>query len=231
MPWYCANSAWASRPGSVPARSTPAAAASWHAFARWRSILPSTPASYFHLLRWQALSGRQKPLVVFTPKSLLRLKAAVSKTAEFTSGTLAPVLGDHEATDQAAVRRVLLCTGKVYYDLYEAREAAGIDDVYLLRIEQLYPFPAKALVTELSRFPKAEIFWAQEEPHNMGALLFMTYRLKRNIQALGGTIQLFAVSRDESPAPSPGSHTVFNKTHKRLLEEAFGDFTNITTVD
>ena len=151
--------------------------------------MPSTPASYFHLLRWQALSGRVKPLIVFTPKSMLRLKTATSAAADFTSGSFRPVLGDPALgttgfdgqaprgsgpLDATAVRRVLLCTGKFYYDLAERRRAAGLGNVAIVRVERLYPLPAAEIAAELSRYPAdAEIVWVQEEPANMGGWPYM----------------------------------------------------------
>ena len=149
----------------------------------WQVANCTTPANYFHILRRQLHRKFRKPLILMTPKSLLRHKRVVSDLAEMGPGTtFHRVLWDDAQSRQgekiklkpdSEIRRVVLCSGKVYYDLYEAREAAGIDDVYLMRVEQLYPFPAKALVSELSRFPKAEIVWAQEEPRNMGAWSFV----------------------------------------------------------
>jgi 2-oxoglutarate dehydrogenase E1 component len=163
--------------------------------------LPSTPASYFHLLRWQALSDRVKPLVVFTPKSLLRLKAAVSKTTEFTSGSFAPVLADEQSTAPAGIRRIVLCAGKVYYDLAEHRRTAGATDTALVRVERLYPLPAAEIAAELARYPAtAEVVWVQEEPANMGAWPFMALHLP---QVVGRPIGM--VSRPASSAPASGS--------------------------
>jgi 2-oxoglutarate dehydrogenase E1 component len=143
----------------------------------------TTPANYFHILRRQLKRDFRKPLILMTPKSLLRHKRAVSTLDEMASGsTFHRLLWDDaqlragERIKLAAdddIRRVILCAGKVYYDLYEEREKRGIDDIYLLRIEQLYPFPTKALVQELSRFKHAEIVWCQEEPRNMGAWFFV----------------------------------------------------------
>ena len=136
--------------------------------------LPSSPASYFHLLRWQALSDRAKPLIVFTPKSLLRLKAAVSKTAEFTSGSFAPVIPDPHSSDgtpgdTGAIRRVVLCSGKIYYDLAKRRSEIGATDTALIRVERLYPLPAAEIAAELGRYPaEAEVVWVQEEPAQHG---------------------------------------------------------------
>ncbi|HMC70908.1 MAG TPA: thiamine pyrophosphate-dependent enzyme, partial [Mycobacteriales bacterium] len=136
----------------------------------WSVAIPSTPGNYFHLLRRQVLSGRCKPLVVFTPKSMLRLRAATSGPDEFTTGTFQPVMADPRSPDTSAVRRVVLCTGKVFYDLDKAREAAGAKDVAILRVEQLYPLPADELQEALSVYDGADdIVWVQEEPANQGA--------------------------------------------------------------
>ena len=146
----------------------------------WQVANCTTPANYFHILRRQLHRKFRKPLVLMTPKSLLRHKRVVSELAEMGPGTtFHRVLWDDAQSRPGEkiklkpddeIRRVVLCSGKVYYDLYEAREAAGIDDVYLMRVEQLYPFPARALIAELSRFPQAEIVWAQEEPQEHGRL-------------------------------------------------------------
>jgi 2-oxoglutarate dehydrogenase E1 component len=168
--------------------------------------LPSTPASYFHLLRLQALSDRVKPLVVFTPKSLLRLKAAVSKTAEFTSGSFAPVIADAQSADavqadDGAIRRVVLCAGKVYYDLAGRRSKVGAMDTALIRLERLYPLPAAEIAAELARYPAtAEVIWVQEEPANMGAWPFIALNLP---QLIGKPIR--PVTRPASSAPASGS--------------------------
>ncbi|MEO8651689.1 MAG: 2-oxoglutarate dehydrogenase E1 component [Hyphomicrobiaceae bacterium] len=149
----------------------------------WQVANCTTPANYFHILRRQLHRNFRKPLILMTPKSLLRHKRVISRLDDMGPGkTFHRVLWDDaqsregEAIKLVAdnkIRRVVMCSGKIYYDLYEAREAAGIDDVYLLRVEQLYPFPARALIQELSRFPKAEMVWAQEEPKNMGAWSFI----------------------------------------------------------
>jgi 2-oxoglutarate dehydrogenase E1 component len=148
----------------------------------------STPASYFHVLRRQMHRKFRKPLVVMTPKSLLRHKRAVSSLIEMGPGTTfhrvlwddAEVRKDSEITlrPDNRIQRVVLCTGKIYYDLYEERERRGVDGVYILRLEQLYPFPLKSLIDELGRFPQAEIVWCQEEPKNMGAWHFIEDRLE-----------------------------------------------------
>ncbi|MEI8147318.1 MAG: 2-oxoglutarate dehydrogenase E1 component, partial [Alphaproteobacteria bacterium] len=143
----------------------------------------STPASYFHILRRQLKRDIRKPLILMTPKSLLRHKRAVSRVDELTNGTSfhrvlwddAQFLAQPEIrlVEDKKIRRVVICSGKVYYDLYEERIKRGIDDVYLLRVEQLYPFPLKSLVSELSRFKNADVAWCQEEPKNMGSWTFV----------------------------------------------------------
>jgi 2-oxoglutarate dehydrogenase E1 component len=143
----------------------------------------TTPANYFHALRRQLKRDFRKPLVIMTPKSLLRHKRAVSSIEEFgPEASFHRLLWDDaeylkgekiKLVPDEKIRRVVLSTGKVYYDLYEEREKRGIDDVYLLRVEQLYPFPAKALITELSRFRNADMVWCQEEPKNMGSWTFV----------------------------------------------------------
>jgi len=143
----------------------------------------TTPANYFHILRRQLKRDFRKPLILMTPKSLLRHKRAVSTLAEMAGeSTFHRLLWDDaeylkdqpiKLVKDSKIRRVVLCCGKVYYDLYEEREKRGIDDIYLLRVEQLYPFPAKALINELSRFKNAEMVWCQEEPKNMGAWSFI----------------------------------------------------------
>ncbi len=140
--------------------------------------MPTTPASYFHLLRWQALSPRVKPLIVFTPKSMLRLKTATSPVAAFTGGSFRPVLGEQKGGDDAAVRTVLLCAGKIYYDLAAKRQADGLAETAIVRVERLYPLPADELLAELARYPgAAEVRWVQEEPANMGGWPYMALRL------------------------------------------------------
>ncbi|RED28612.1 2-oxoglutarate dehydrogenase E1 component [Rhodopseudomonas thermotolerans] len=146
-------------------------------------VYPTTPANYFHALRRQLKREIRKPLILMTPKSLLRHKRAISRLEELGPGTsFHRVLLDDAQTQpdektklvaDAKIRRVVVCSGKVYYDLYEEREKRGIDDVYLLRVEQLYPVPLKTLVHELSRFKDAELVWCQEEPRNMGGWHFI----------------------------------------------------------
>jgi 2-oxoglutarate decarboxylase len=179
--------------------------------------VPSTPANYFHLLRWQALSDRVKPLIVATPKSMLRLKAAASPKADFTNGSsFRPVIGEPGEFDAAAVRRVLICTGKVYYDLAEKRRAGGLTDIALVRAERLYPLPGDELAAEVARYPAAdEVIWVQEEPANMGAWPYMALRLPG---ILNRPVRL--MSPPASSAPAVGSAKAHAEDHARLVESA-----------
>jgi 2-oxoglutarate dehydrogenase E1 component len=154
----------------------------------WQVGNCTTPANYFHVLRRQLLRKFRKPLILMTPKSLLRHKRVVSRIEDMGPGTTFHRLlwddAEHKPDQKITlvrddeIARVVLSSGKVYYDLYDAREAAGIDNVYLLRVEQLYPFPARALMHELGRFKQAEIIWCQEEPKNMGAWSFIQPNLE-----------------------------------------------------
>jgi 2-oxoglutarate dehydrogenase E1 component len=147
----------------------------------------TTPANYFHALRRQLKRNFRKPLVVMTPKSLLRHKLAVSLLAEMGEGSVFnPVLGEVDPIAPREVRRVVLSSGKVYYDLLAERRAKKIGNVALLRLEQIYPFPAKALKSVLDPYGKAELVWCQEEPENMGAWTFVDRRLERVLEELGG---------------------------------------------
>jgi 2-oxoglutarate dehydrogenase E1 component len=141
----------------------------------WQVANCTTPANYFHILRRQLHREFRKPLILMTPKSLLRHKRVVSRLDEFGPGTtFHRVLWDDSfKRPESEIRRVVLCSGKVYYDLADARDAQKLDDVYILRVEQLYPFPARALIHELGRFKNADIVWCQEEPKNMGAWTFI----------------------------------------------------------
>ena len=149
----------------------------------WQVANCTTPANYFHILRRQMHRKFRKPLILMTPKSLLRHKRVVSEMPDFgPQSSFHRVLWDgaqvgHSETVQLLpddqIKRVVLCSGKVYYDLFEERESRKVNDVYLMRIEQLYPFPARALIQELGRFPQAEMIWCQEEPKNMGAWSFI----------------------------------------------------------
>jgi 2-oxoglutarate decarboxylase len=183
--------------------------------------MPTTPANYFHLLRWQGLSGRHKPLIVFTPKSMLRLKAATSAVSDFTSGSFQPLIGSTASGDDADVRRVLLCTGKIYYDLAARRRAVQDEsgrggETAVARVERLYPLPVSELCAELARYPNAEsVTWVQEEPVNMGAWPTMALKLPRVLGREVGVISLPA-----SSAPAAGSAAKHASTHREIVETA-----------
>jgi 2-oxoglutarate decarboxylase len=181
---------------------------------------PSTPANYFHLLRRHALDGVCRPLVVFTPKSMLRLKTAVSPVEDFTSGRFAPVLEDPMVTDPSAIRRVLLCSGKISYELHAARAQRGISDTAILRIEQLYPVPERRLVAALDHYPKAtEVRWVQEEPANQGAWPCYGLSLPGLIPERLGVLR--RISRRAMAAPSAGSAKVHEVEQRELIAAAF----------
>lgn len=155
----------------------------------------TTPANYFHILRRQIHRNFRKPLVIMTPKSLLRHKYAVSYLDDMVEGTsFHRILPDHADLEETSyqlvedkkIKRVVLCSGKVYYDLIERRQEHDIKDVYLLRIEQIYPFPAKSLINTLSRFPQAEVIWCQEEPRNMGAYQFVDFYIEWVLSHIDG---------------------------------------------
>jgi 2-oxoglutarate decarboxylase len=182
--------------------------------------MPTTPGNYFHLLRWQGLSGRHKPLIVFTPKSMLRLKAAASPASEFTAGSFRPLIGSRAGSDSdvsdADVRRVLLCTGKVYYDLAARQQKVGATGTAIVRVERLYPLPVSELCAELARYPEAEsVTWVQEEPANMGA--WPTFALKLPLH-LGREVDV--VSLPASSAPAAGSAAQHVASHTALVEKA-----------
>ncbi|MFI7443747.1 multifunctional oxoglutarate decarboxylase/oxoglutarate dehydrogenase thiamine pyrophosphate-binding subunit/dihydrolipoyllysine-residue succinyltransferase subunit [Nonomuraea indica] len=182
---------------------------------------PTTPANYFHLLRWQVESGRHRPLVVFTPKSLLRHKAATSRAEDFVSGTFQPVLSDTKV-DPGKVTKVVLSSGKIYYDLAAKRDETGRDDVALVRLERLYPFPADELTAELARYgSQAELVWVQDEPVNMGPWPYLTLKLAEDPRLLGGR-SLRRVSRTPNSSPAVGSHAAHEAELQEILGQIYG---------
>ena len=162
---------------------------------------PSTPASHFHLLRRQAFSTPRRPLVVFTPKSMLRLKAASSSIADFTQGTFRPVIDDEQGLDRNQVRRVLFCSGKVYWDLLAEAEKRGTKDVAIVRVEQLYPTPVDEIKAVYAQYPNAELVWVQDEPANQGPWTYIGLFLPKYMN--GQVAKL--VSRPASASPATGS--------------------------
>ncbi|MEP1199390.1 2-oxoglutarate dehydrogenase E1 component [Tateyamaria sp.] len=190
----------------------------------------TTPANYFHILRRQIHRDFRKPLILMTPKSLLRHKMAVSKTEEFTTGSSFHRLmwddaqhgnSDTKLVPDAKIKRVVMCSGKVYYDLLEERDARGIDDVYLLRFEQFYPFPAQSAVAELERFKQAEMVWCQEEPKNQGAWTF----IEPNLEWVLGRIKAkhtrpVYVGRATSASPATGLASNHKAQQAALVNDA-----------
>ncbi|MDQ4135993.1 MAG: 2-oxoglutarate dehydrogenase E1 component, partial [Pseudomonadota bacterium] len=191
----------------------------------------STPANYFHILRRQLKRDFRKPLILMTPKSLLRHKRCTSRIDEIAEGThFHRVLPDdaQRLTDGVKlvrddkIRRVVLCTGKVYYDLYEEREKRGIDDVYLLRVEQLYPFPVKSLATQLNRFKKADVVWCQEEPKNMGSWTFVEPYLEWVLKTAGSKVERPRyVGRAASAATATGLMSKHLAQMQAYLDEVY----------
>jgi len=193
----------------------------------------TTPANYFHALRRQLKREIRKPLILMTPKSLLRHKRAVSRLDELATGTSfhrllwddAQLLANEKIklVPDDKIRRVVMCSGKVYYDLYDEREKRGIDDIYLLRIEQLFPFPTKALVTELSRFKQAEMVWCQEEPRNMGAWFFVDVFLQWILNQIGAKHRTMRYAgRPASASTAVGQMSKHLAQLKQFLDEALG---------
>jgi 2-oxoglutarate dehydrogenase E1 component len=179
----------------------------------------TTPAQVFHCLRRQVLRPWRKPLIVMSPKSLLRHRRAVSTLDELAEGGFQRIIPDDPAIEPSKVRRLLLCTGKFYYDLLERRERDEITDVGVMRIEQLYPLRASELEERLAPYPKdVDLVWTQEEPWNMGAWYFMRARLP---EILGADVPLRCVARPESASPATGSGASHKLEQQLLLDEVF----------
>jgi len=182
---------------------------------------PTTPAQFFHLLRRQALRPWRKPLIVMSPKSLLRHLDAVSPLEDFTKGKFERVLPDTPARDPKSVKRILLCSGKIYYELMSKREESKRQDVAILRIEQLYPFPEKEVFEALRAYPDGTpVFWVQEEPMNMGAWRHMRVWLKREID---NRLPFLGIYRPPSASPATGSASSHRQEQDLLLAQAFGE--------
>jgi 2-oxoglutarate dehydrogenase E1 component len=181
---------------------------------------PTTASQIFHLLRRQMVRNLRKPLVIMTPKSLLRAKDAASPLSEFTKGGFQTVIPESKALRNDKVKRVVVCSGKVYYDLAKKREEKAIDDVAILRVEQLYPFPHKAFATELKKYPQVtEVVWCQDEPQNQGAWFFIQHNLFENMAA---GQRLGYSGRAPSASPAVGYSHLHIEQQKALVEGAFG---------
>jgi 2-oxoglutarate dehydrogenase E1 component len=186
-----------------------------------RVAYPTTPAQYFHLLRRQALTPVVRPLVVMTPKSLLRHPKATSSLTELAEGSFRPVLGDDSAAQRPNdIKRLVLCSGKIYYDMEGHPARASHAEVAVARVEEMHPFPAKDILALVGSFPNLqEVVWAQEEPTNMGGLLFIGPRLRAVVPR---TIPLKPVARPERASPAEGSNREHQKAQKKIVEAALG---------
>ena len=175
---------------------------------------PSTPASYFHLLRWHMKNNARRPLIVFEPKSMLRLKAAASSLTDFTTGTFKPLIDDTTVTNAS---RVIYCSGKVYWDLVAERAKLGEHSTAIVRVEQLYPFPLDAFMEVANKHPQANLLWVQDEPANQGPYPFVALN---TFEALDGRT-LRRVSRRATASPATGSHHLHEEEQHALITEAF----------
>ena len=175
---------------------------------------PSSPASYFHLLRWHMMNGARRPLIVFEPKSMLRLKAASSGLTDFTTGNFKPLIEDTTVTDAS---RLIFCSGKIYWDLVAERERTGESSTAIVRIEQLYPFPIKEFMRVATEHPEANLLWVQDEPANQGPYPFVAVNTFEELQ--GRTLR--RVSRRATASPATGSHHLHEEEQHALITEAF----------
>ena len=185
-----------------------------------RVAYPTTPAQYFHLLRLQALTRPVRPLVVMTPKSLLRLPAATSMMSDLTGGGYEPVLDDPNVEDAASITRLVLCSGKFYYDMQGHARRSEAATTAIVRVELLYPFPGERLTEVIARYPNLrEVVWAQEEPRNMGALTYIGPRLRVVVPR---KIPLAHSARPERASPAEGKAKAHAKQQDALVLDALG---------
>ena len=183
-------------------------------------VQPTTASQIFHVLRRQMIRPLRKPLVIMTPKSLLRNKDATSPLAEFTKGGFQTVIRERKELKADKVRRAVVCSGKVYFDLVKKRDEKGSDDTAILRVEQLYPFPHKVFAAELRKYPNlADIVWCQDEPQNLGAWFFVQHSIHENMldgQKLGYS------GRAAAASPAVGYSHLHLEQQKALVDGAFG---------
>lgn len=190
------------------------------AYQNWQVCVPSTPAQIYHLLRRQMVRNVRKPLVVMSPKSLLRHKDAVSSLDELSSGTFQTIISDTHVADPKKIKRVVLCSGKLFYELHSTRLEQGVTDTAIIRIEQLYPFPYEVYAKELAQFPALkEVIWTQEEPLNQGAWYAMRHHL---IEPLTAKQKLEVVGRPASASPAVGYYAKHIAQQKAVIEAALG---------
>jgi 2-oxoglutarate dehydrogenase E1 component len=194
----------------------------------WQVCVPTTPAQIFHLLRRQMMRKLRKPLVVITPKSLLRHKEAVSSIEEFATGQFQTVIPEIEPLDRKQVKRIVLCQGKLYYELLAYRREQKITDTALIRSEQLYPFPVKSLTDAIGQFPNAkDVIWCQEEPRNQGAWYWLVSR-QHLINVFGPQHRLLLASRPAAASPAVGYFAKHLQQQKDVIEQAFGPIQGTT---
>ena len=185
-------------------------------------VQPTSASQIFHVLRRQMIRDLRKPLIIMTPKSLLRSKDATSPIEAFTHGSFQTVIAEQKESvvkNAKKVKRLLVCSGKVYYDLVKKRDELGTDDTALIRIEQLYPFPHEAFAAELKKYPKAtEVVWCQDEPKNQGAWFFVQHAL---FEAMSAGQKLAYAGRPASASPAVGYIRLHQEQQKNLVEDAF----------
>jgi 2-oxoglutarate dehydrogenase E1 component len=180
---------------------------------------PTTPAQIFHLLRRQMIRAYRQPLIIMSPKSLLRHKSAVSTLEDLAEGAFLTVLEEQEKSDPKKVDRVVMCSGKVYYELLEKKQEAGLDNVALLRIEQLHPFPNDRMGRRLTQYEHVKTFyWCQEEPINQGAW----YSIQHNLRNVIDNRSLECACRDASASPATGYAKVHKEQQQNLIKIALG---------
>jgi 2-oxoglutarate dehydrogenase E1 component len=184
--------------------------------------VPTTPAQVYHMLRRQAIRPLRKPLIALTPKSLLRHKLAISSLEDLAEGTFQNVIGEIDTLDADKVDRVIMCSGKVYYDLLEKRRSEGQDNIAIVRIEQLYPFPEDDLTEELAKYKNLErVVWCQEEPMNQGAWYCSQHHMRRVASAYKPTLELQYAGRVASASPACGYASMHAEQQEQLLQDAF----------
>jgi 2-oxoglutarate dehydrogenase E1 component len=185
--------------------------------------VPTTPAQVFHMLRRQSLRPLRKPLIVMSPKSLLRHKDAVSTLEELAEGQFQNVIGEIDEHQPEAITRAVLCSGKVYYDLLAARREHNLEHIAIVRLEQLYPFPELELEAALAAYPNLkEMFWCQEEPMNQGAWYSSQHHMRRVIHSLKPTLYLDYAGRDASASPAAGYMALHVAQQEQLIATALG---------
>jgi 2-oxoglutarate dehydrogenase E1 component len=180
-------------------------------------VVPSTPAQMFHLLRRQVMQLHRRPLITFTPKSLLRHEQSVSSLADLSNSSFANVIDEVDEIPAAQVQRVVFCSGKVYFDLLKQRRTEAMRHIALVRIEQLYPFPVEEYQAVLARYANAtDLVWCQEEPQNQGAW----YQIRHRLQDLAGGRSVYYAGRAASAAPATGLHKIHEAEQRRLVDTA-----------